>query len=49
LNYCRTLKFEDKPDYSYLRKMFKELFMREGFELDYMYDWALQNPVKAFS
>ncbi len=45
LNYCRTLKFEDKPDYSYLRKMFKELFIREGFELDYMYDWTLQNPV----
>jgi len=46
LNYCRTLKFEDKPDYSYLRKMFKELFIREGFELDYMYDWTLQNPVR---
>jgi casein kinase 1 len=43
LNYCRTLKFEDKPDYSYLRKMFKELFIREGLELDYMYDWTLQN------
>lgn len=44
LNYCRTLKFEDKPDYSYLRKMFKELFHREGYELDYMYDWTLQSP-----
>jgi len=43
LNYCRTLKFEDKPDYSYLRKMFKELFIREGCELDYMYDWTLQS------
>ena len=46
MNYCRTLKFEVKPDYSYLRKMFRELFIREGFELDYMYDWTLQNPVK---
>jgi casein kinase 1 len=44
LNYCRTLKFEDKPDYSYLRKMFKELFVREKLELDYMYDWTLPNP-----
>lgn len=26
LNYCRSLRFEDKPDYSFLRKMFKELF-----------------------
>mmetsp|Transcript_6038 Transcript_6038/g.5382 ORF Transcript_6038/g.5382 Transcript_6038/m.5382 type:complete len:168 (+) Transcript_6038:751-1254(+) len=44
LNYCRTLRFEDKPDYGYLRKMFKELFIREGYELDYMYDWTLSNP-----
>jgi len=44
LNYCRTLRFEDKPDYVYLRKMFKELFIREGYELDYMYDWTLPNP-----
>lgn len=29
LNYCRSLRFEDKPDYLYLRKMFKELFYRE--------------------
>jgi len=43
LNYCRTLRFEDRPDYGYLRKMFKELFIREGFELDYMYDWTLPN------
>lgn len=43
LNYCRTLRFEDKPDYGYLRKMFKELFIREGFELDYMYDWTLSS------
>jgi casein kinase 1 len=41
LNYCRTLRFEDKPDYGYLRKMFKELFLREGYESDFMYDWTL--------
>jgi len=41
LNYCRTLRFEDKPDYGYLRKMFRELFIRENYELDYMYDWTL--------
>lgn len=40
LNYCRSLRFEDKPDYLYLRKMFKELFYREGFEWDYLYDWC---------
>lgn len=39
-NYCRSLKFEDKPDYSHLRSLFKELFKREGFEYDYKFDWA---------
>jgi hypothetical protein len=41
LNYCRSLRFEDKPDYGFLRKMFKELFYREQYEWDYLYDWCL--------
>jgi len=43
LNYCRSLKFADKPDYSYLRKMFKDLFFREGFAYDHNFDWTLKN------
>ena len=31
--YCRSLRFDDKPDYSYLRKLFRDLFARDG-ELD---------------
>jgi len=46
LNYCRSLRFEDKPDYLYLRKMFKELFYRENYEWDYIYDWCLPIAVK---
>lgn len=30
LNYCKSLRFEDKPDYMYLRKMFKDLFISSG-------------------
>lgn len=41
LNYCRNLKFEDKPDYSFLKKLFKERFVKEGYEHDYVYDWIL--------
>ncbi|KAH9309608.1 hypothetical protein KI387_037519, partial [Taxus chinensis] len=40
-HYCRTLHFEDKPDYAYLKKMFRELFMREGFKSDCVFDWTI--------
>ena len=26
LKYCRALKFTDRPDYSYLKKMFETVF-----------------------
>jgi len=42
LNYCRNLKFEEKPDYNYLRKLFKDLMHRSSFECDYQYDWVIK-------
>jgi len=42
LNCCRSLRFDDKPDYSYLRKLFRDLFVREGFQYDYIFDWSIQ-------
>jgi len=42
LNCCRSLRFDDKPDYSYLRKLFRDLFVREGFQYDYIFDWSVQ-------
>lgn len=41
LTYCRNLRFEDKPDYAYLKGLFKDLFVRSGYEYDYVYDWNL--------
>ena len=41
LSYCRNLKFEDKPDYTYIRNLFKDLFVKSGFEMDYQYDWTI--------
>ncbi|PWZ25260.1 hypothetical protein Zm00014a_036072 [Zea mays] len=40
-HYCRSLRFEDKPDYSYLKKNFRDLFIREGYQLDYVFDWTV--------
>ncbi|KAI9460468.1 kinase-like domain-containing protein [Lactarius psammicola] len=42
LNYTRALRFDDKPDYSYLRKLFRDLFTREGYQYDYVFDWSVQ-------
>lgn len=40
LSFCRKLKFTEKPDYSYLRSLFKNLFKSLGYEYDYQYDWV---------
>ncbi|KAL8166667.1 hypothetical protein V2J09_008166 [Rumex salicifolius] len=40
-HHCRSLRFEDKPDYSYLKQLFKDLFNREGYQVDYVYDWTI--------
>lgn len=45
LNYCRNLRFDDTPNYSHLKARFREVFQREGFELDYVYDWNILNYV----
>mmetsp|Transcript_7633 Transcript_7633/g.14373 ORF Transcript_7633/g.14373 Transcript_7633/m.14373 type:complete len:307 (+) Transcript_7633:313-1233(+) len=37
----RNMRFEDKPDYNALRQLFRNVFQREEFSLDYMYDWTL--------
>jgi len=41
LSYCRSLRFDDKPDYSYLRQLFRNLFHRQGFTYDYIFDWNM--------
>uniref|UniRef100_A0A671N9C2 non-specific serine/threonine protein kinase n=1 Tax=Sinocyclocheilus anshuiensis TaxID=1608454 RepID=A0A671N9C2_9TELE len=41
MNFCRSLRFDDKPDYSYLRQLFRNLFHRQGFSYDYVFDWNM--------
>ncbi|VAH76956.1 unnamed protein product [Triticum turgidum subsp. durum] len=40
-HYCRALRFEDSPDYQYLKRLFRDLFIREGFQFDYVFDWTI--------
>ncbi|MCO5572750.1 hypothetical protein L7F22_026509 [Adiantum nelumboides] len=40
-HYCRSLRFDDKPDYTYLKRIFRDLFIREGFQFDYVFDWTI--------
>ncbi|SGZ50635.1 CIC11C00000005331 [Sungouiella intermedia] len=41
MNYIKNLRFDDKPDYPYLRKLFRDLFKRENYRYDYVFDWTL--------
>lgn len=38
-DYVMSLDFEDEPNYGYLKKLFRDLFMRMGYEFDKDYDW----------
>lgn len=46
MHYSRSLKFEDRPDYGYLRKMFKELIAKIAPEYDYQFDWSICDAPK---
>jgi len=49
LNYCRALRFEDRPDYSYLRRLFKDLLMRHGWVNDSGFDWSTSVDSSSYS
>jgi casein kinase I homolog HRR25 len=42
MDHVRTLKFDGKPKYAYLRKIFWDLFIRNGFEYDNVFDWTIK-------
>ena len=46
MNHVRALEFEDKPDYPYLRKIFRDLFIRRRFKHDNVFDWTVKRYVE---
>lgn len=49
LNYCRGLRFEEAPDYMYLRQLFRILFRTLNHQYDYTFDWTLLKQKAAAS
>ena len=45
LRYCRGLEFTERPDYSRLRQMFRDLLKNLGFDYNYDYDWSGKVPL----
>lgn len=43
--YCRSLRFDEEPDYAHLKHKFRDLFVREGFKFDYVYDWNIKHKL----
>ncbi len=39
LRYVRTLKFEERPEYDYIRKLLKDIAQRNCFDFDAHFDW----------
>ncbi|ORX43473.1 kinase-like protein [Hesseltinella vesiculosa] len=46
LQYIRSLRFDAKPDYSYLHKLFRTVFVRHSFKYDYEFDWTIRKSVR---
>lgn len=38
--YVRSLEFEEEPDYVWVKRLFKDLFERQGFKDNRVMDWA---------
>ncbi|VDO95965.1 unnamed protein product [Soboliphyme baturini] len=47
LRYCRSLRFDEAPDYMYLRQLFRILFRTLNHQYDYTFDWTIMKSKAA--
>ena len=40
VDYCRQLKFDEEPNYEYLKGLLIEIMNNNNFGFDYVYDWS---------
>ncbi|KAM7196603.1 casein kinase I isoform delta [Rhypophila sp. PSN 637] len=48
IDYTRSLGFDDKPNYSYLRELFRHRFRSEGFKHDNIFDWTEKRFIEIY-
>ena len=41
LQYSRSLQFDEKPDYNFLKSFFQDLFIQYEFNYDFLYQWDI--------
>ncbi|OMJ82580.1 hypothetical protein SteCoe_16690 [Stentor coeruleus] len=41
LSYTRGLRFDERPDYAYLKKLFRDRMIQESYRNDFIYDWII--------
>ena len=41
MKYCKKLRYYEKPDYYYLKQLFRKLFKKKGYKFDYKYNWTI--------
>jgi hypothetical protein len=45
IHYTRDLRFDDRPDYGFLKRLIKTISDREKIEMDYQFDWIKKQDV----
>jgi len=45
MTYCRGMKFNQRPDYRYIIRIFKQLALKQGIEYNSIYDWSLPDLI----
>eukprot|EP00811_Abedinium_folium_P033975 NODE_6899_length_1627_cov_7.048000.p1 GENE.NODE_6899_length_1627_cov_7.048000~~NODE_6899_length_1627_cov_7.048000.p1 ORF type:complete len:447 (-),score=112.81 NODE_6899_length_1627_cov_7.048000:57-1397(-) len=45
LDYCLALRFDDRPDYAFLRRLFKDYRLREEFLQEGAFDWMARPKI----
>ncbi|SCU98033.1 LADA_0H10132g1_1 [Lachancea dasiensis] len=47
MRYCRNLRFDERPDYLYLARLFKDLSIKLDYHNDHLFDWTMLRYTKA--